>query len=174
MSLGGFLFMRTEGADMKEFMLEVCERWRSEVSYDWRELRYSSIVYLARPGSHDSDGIEIVIGSEECQLSVGRHLSLDLAVRDAREATIAKSLVLSSVADGVSIWRCSRKKAFAFGISSAAEAQAVLGCREVPVREVHWESWLSPELASATWSRFSGLERTAWFRSPLWSRVSES
>lgn len=163
--------MRSEGFDLREFFLEACELWRPEVAFDWRDLGSASIVYFARPGSQDAEGIEVVFGEDECQLSIGRYLSLDLGVQDSQGLGLAKSLVLSAIAGGTTIWRCSRSKAIAFGYSSTADAKKVLGCGDPPVRDVDWPPWLSDELASGTWSRFPDLDRTAWFRAPLWHRV---
>lgn len=168
---GVLLFMRSEEFNMRDFFVEVCELWRPEVASDWRDLKSASIVYLSRPGSEDTDGIEVVFGRDELQLSMGRHLSLDLSIQEVQGLALAKTLVLSAVADGATTWKCSRRNAFAFGHSSTEDAWKVLGCEDAPIPDVHWESWLSDGLASETWRRFDSLERTAWFRAPLWQRV---
>lgn len=166
--------MRNDELNLRDFFIEVCELWRPEVESDWQDLASASIVYLSKPGSLGADGIEVVFGNNECQLSIGRHLSLDLSLQGTQSLAIVKVLVVTAVADGITIWKCSRSKAFAFGHSSTADAMKVMRCEAAPFRDVHWKSWLSDELASETWRRFNNLERTAWFRAPLWQRVHPS
>lgn len=149
-------------AQLQDFLAGLRELASAEVTVDWRQLERAEIVYFEPLKDSAGRGLEIVLGADECQLSIGDLVTRDIGLSRASDVARVQRIISGVMLNGLTQWKSGWQTFVCVGTSDENEAPAHIRSRTAPSVVTRWEPWVTSAVRSSLVSRFGRGQSVEW------------